>query len=186
MKKDSQNIPPVVHMVFIVILAACALWVYTGIAEKDTDGKNDKGETVQMSEHSMMDMHMDMDMGTEEEGSTTDASSTPNGGAVQTRDDAARAFLNAAQDLAEVYRFTNGSYAGLCEQSDDHLTLEGESGGVLKYVKFVGATEVYCFTGDTDYMVEVKLPESGMFYCIDDEGTPVEQAETREEAQSCA
>jgi hypothetical protein len=98
-----------------------------------------------------------------------------------------QAFLDAAQTLAEVYRFTNNnSYGGLCEASQDQYTLEGESGGILKYIKFVGATEVYCATSDSQYLIEAKQPESGMFYCIDNTGAALRQKDSKEGGMSCS
>lgn len=105
---------------------------------------------------------------------------------VASRDEAVAKYLDAAQILAEIYRFSNnGSYAGLCEKSEDFYTLEGESGGILKYIKFVGATEVYCATSDGAYLIEAKMPENGRFYCIDHSGNAVAQQESKVDSWSC-
>ncbi len=163
-----------IHAVFIIIILACAVWVYSGMDERPFT----RMETQLQKEHSMMDMNHGL-----LSGSTTPP---PSEGAVTSRDDAVRGYLDAALILAEVYKFNNnGSYAGLCEHSEDLYTLEGESGGILKYIKFVGATEVFCTTGSDTYMIEAKMPENGMFYCIDEQGIAVEQDVTREEVHSC-
>ena len=189
MKKDQQKYTTyALHGVLLLAIAGSAWWAYTGFAEKDVEEEDSAFRSQATVDHSLHDMGLDTGDAPRAGDPATEGTpmSSANGGSVTSRDEAARGFLNAAQEIAEVYRFTNGSYAGLCENSEDHLTLEGESGGILKYVKFVGATEVYCYTGGTDYMIEVKLPESGMFYCIDQTGTAVEQEETKEGIHTCA
>lgn len=169
-----------VHVFFIVLILICATWVYSGTGKEmpwvasQKDAMNEK-----LMQHTMMtNEDMDMDMPMPNEGS---------GGAVKSRDAAVAAYLQAAQTLAEIYRFTNGdSYAGLCEKSDAQYTLEGESGGILKYIKMVGATEVFCSTSESSYLIEAQEPESGLFYCIDSTGASLEHEETREGETTCA
>ncbi len=141
------------------------MWVYAGL-DKET-------EAVAIQPKPLMDASV--------HAKQTQASST-----ISDADDAVRGYLRSASILAEVYAFTNnGSYAGLCEQSSDLYTLEGNSGGILKFIKMVGATEVYCMTAETVYLIEAKLPMNGMFFCIDGEGNTVEHSDTREGESSC-
>jgi len=155
-----------VHIVFAIAAALCVWWVYLGV--QDEDPKNSAMENM---DHSTM---------------TQSSTSARSESKIADQDDAVRGFLNAAQTLAEVYRFTNrDSYAGLCEGSDSQYTLEGESGGILKYIKTVGATEVFCTTSGSSYLIEAKMPKNGRFYCIDSENEPIEQAFSREGESSC-
>lgn len=104
---------------------------------------------------------------------------------VRTDDDAVRAYLLEAQLHAEIYRYTNnGSYAGMCELIDtgNHFTLEQ---GVLRYIKAVGATGVYCATSESTYMIEAKLPGSDSYYCIDSYGHRGEQPVSHKSTGSC-
>ena len=102
---------------------------------------------------------------------------------VDSNDEAIRSYLKMAQIHAEIYRYTNNNrYSGLCEQSKSLYTLEG---GILKYIKSVGATEVFCSTADTEYLIEAQLPKNKNFYCIDSIGNSVEQLSTKEGSQSC-
>lgn len=143
-----------------VLLGACMYLLYTGVSQKD-DAERLETEVVEHVRSTSMER------------------------TVSSRDDAVLGFLRAAQELAEVYKFTNGgSYQGLCEFSDSQYTFEGESGGILKYIKFVGATGVYCATADDFYMIEAKMPENGMFYCIDPTYA-LEQPHSRQGQHSC-
>lgn len=102
---------------------------------------------------------------------------------VKDADEAIRSYLKAAQLQIEIYAFTNnGSYGGVCEPSKTLYSLEG---GILRYIKVVGATEVFCSTSDSQYLIEAKMPLSESFYCIDSSGASVEQKETREGEESC-
>lgn len=104
--------------------------------------------------------------------------------AVANKDDAVRSYLAMAQIHAEIYRYTNNnSYNGVCEHSDVLYTLEG---GILKYIKMVGATEVYCMSAENAYMIEAKLPGTQRFYCIDSTGARGERKSTSEGMQECA
>jgi len=157
-----KSIPVWMHGLFGVFIVLCVYWVFAGF-DRATDSTS---ITPALEEHIMMGHSF--------------------GGVVVSEDDAVRTFLKAALQLAEVYRFTNNnSYSGLCEQSDRHYTLEGESGGILKYIKFVGATEVFCATSDTTYMIEAKMPGSGLYYCVDHSGAQYEQRDSMREVRSC-
>lgn len=183
-EKKKQLIDPklYLHIFFVALIVVAAVWVYNGVEEKPfttTFTPKQVEETVGMK-------MMNHATTTAQKTATADTSS-PSPLAVKSSDDAVRSYLKAAQVLAEVYRFNNhGSYAGLCEQSSDLYTLEGNSGGILKFIKLVGATEVFCYTGQEDYMIEAKMPENGMFYCIDQKGVPVEQQGTKEGVNSCS
>jgi hypothetical protein len=163
------------HVFFAVVIVLLLGWVYVGLQDTQREETVPKAlQPMAMNmDHSMpMDHVMPNNLG--------------GTGKVESKDDAVRAYLNAAQIIADVYKFNNeGSYAGLCERSEDNYTLEGESGGILKYIKFVGATEVFCSTSDSEYLIEAKMPQNGQFFCIDETNTPVEQAETREGKGSC-
>jgi hypothetical protein len=161
------------HIIFGILIILCLGWIYVGLEGKKAEESTPKALQPMPMNHVMpMGTSMDdMDMET---------------GEVKSKDDAVRAYLRAAQIIADIYKFNNGgSYAGLCERSEDMYTLEGESGGILKYIKFVGATEVFCSTGDAEYLIEAKMPQNGQFFCIDETNIPVEQAETREGKASC-
>jgi hypothetical protein len=161
------------HVLFGIVIALLLCWVYVGL--EDTKSEETVPKALQPMPMNHM-MPMDGAMPTMMEGT----------GEVESKDDAVRAYLKAAQIIADIYKFNNhGSYAGLCEHSEEKYTLEGESGGILKYIKFVGATEVFCSTGDFEYLIEAKMPQNGQFFCIDETNTPVEQAETREGKDSC-
>ena len=176
-KKKTLNTTVLVHTAFITAIILCSVWVYNSIAEKPFVRLGSS-----TSEHIMKDGNHNM----EGMNAQSDTQIQPSEGVVDSRDDAVRSYLDAAQILAEIYKFNNnGSYAGLCERSEDMYTLEGESGGILKYIKFVGATEVFCSTGDESYMIEAKMPESSMFYCIDNTGSAKELADTSEGRMNC-
>jgi hypothetical protein len=103
---------------------------------------------------------------------------------VRSNDDAVEAYLHAAQIQAEIYAFTNNaSYDGLCEPS---VELNSLSGGILKYIKSVGATEVFCANTNSVYMIEAQLPERRNFFCIDSRGTALEQKNSREGEVLCS
>lgn len=158
-QKLKQFLP---HILFVTLILISAFWVYTGIEKPIAK----EPIPAQEMNHEMV--------------------ANPQTRTVNNADDAARSYLRAAQELAKVYRYTNnGSYNGLCEYSESLYTLEGNSGGILKFVKMVGATEVYCATSDSTYMIEVKLPENGLFFCIDEKGIPVEQAASKEGVNRC-
>ncbi len=159
-----------VHVAFLGLIVVCAVWVYTGLDKDKPTMQNMEGTM----DHSMMNMQQPT------------SENTQQGGAVTNNDQAVRGYLEGAQTLAEVYYFTNqGSYAGLCEKSDSLYTLEGNSGGILKFIKMVGATEVFCSTGDSAYLIEAKMPGNGLFFCIESTGAAVEQKETREGSSTC-
>lgn len=165
-----------IHALLIALICIAGVWAYSGMEKKSTDvsdsKKDDSGEEQIMMNH---DQHMNMN-----------AATSSNESSIKSNDEAVRSYLDAAQVLAEVYKYTNnGKYSGLCENSEERYTLEGDSGGILKFIKMVGATEVYCYTADSGYMIEAKLPENGMFYCIDSAGDAVEQAMTKEEVHKC-
>lgn len=102
---------------------------------------------------------------------------------ISNNDDAVRTYLTMARLHAEIFKYTNNnSYNGLCENSDKLYTLEG---GILKYIKSVGATEVFCSTSEANYLIEVQLPINKMFYCIDSTHISIEQQDSKEGSVSC-
>jgi hypothetical protein len=155
-----------IHALCISSILIALAWVIDGVKKE--------GDPMPVIEHDMKEMDMSMH------------SKPLSENGVANDDDAVRGYLRSASILAEVYKYTNGgSYAGLCEASEDLYTLEGNSGGILKFIKLVGATEVFCMTGDSTYLIEAKLPTNGMFFCIDGEGNAVEHKETKEGKSSC-
>ncbi len=102
---------------------------------------------------------------------------------INNNDEAVRSYLQLAQIQAEIYAFANmGLYSGMCEPSSERDSL---SQGVLRYIKFFGATEVFCTNSDTYYMIEAKMPIRGNFFCIDSMGIAKEQPNTRKGSQTC-
>jgi hypothetical protein len=155
-----------VHAVCISAILIALVWVFDGFTKGD--------EPMRSGVHEMEKIDMPVHAKPLQENRVANA------------DDAVRGYLRSASILAEVYKYTNGgSYAGLCEASEDMYTLEGNSGGILKFIKMVGATEVFCMTGHSEYLIEAKLPTSGMFFCIDGEGNAVEQNESKEGSSRC-
>jgi hypothetical protein len=115
----------------------------------------------------------------------TATSSTLYANSVKNNDDAVKAYLDVAQKVADIYHYVNGSFAGMCETVESKpYTLE-EGMAALRYIKMVGATEVFCTTGDDMYMIEAQMPESKLFYCIDSTGAAVTQEVSREGAATC-
>jgi hypothetical protein len=116
---------------------------------------------------------------------STASSSVLYTGSIKSNDDAVKAYLDAAQKIADIYRYTNGSFAGMCETVEEKpYTLE-EGMAALRYIKMVGATEVFCTTGDDMYMIEAQMPGSKLFYCIDSTGAAVTNEGTREGSATC-
>lgn len=160
-----------VHVVFMLAVLVCLFWIYSGMKEEAP-----KQNTMEGMDHSTM----------MPSSATSERGTASSGRDIADQDGAVKGYLDAAQTLAEVYKFTNGgSYAGLCEGSDSMYTLEGESGGILKYIKMVGATEVFCSTSESAYLVEAKMPKNGLFYCIDNHNEPIAQAQTKEGSITC-
>lgn len=151
------------HTIGLVCVLFSMVWAYTGFVP--TVSKQQKG-VVSIEKKS-------------------DVLKTPlgNNNKIQSNDEAIVSYFHQAQLQAEVYSFTNkGSYRGMCEPATELYSL---SGGILRYIKSVGATGVFCANTDAQYMIEAKLPQKGTLYCIDSKGAALEQKNSRRGTLTC-
>jgi hypothetical protein len=102
---------------------------------------------------------------------------------ISSDDDAVRAYMRMAQELAAIYQYTNnGSYSGMCEPSE---TLNSLSQNIFIYIKHVGATELFCTNSNDIFMIEAQLPQSKKFVCIDSKNQYIESNDSNEGQQEC-
>lgn len=66
---------------------------------------------------------------------------------------------------SQLYFEQNGKkYSGVCETLDNENSLNVT---LLRLIKQKGATEVFCYSSDSEFMTKSKLPSGFGFVCID-------------------
>jgi len=87
-------------------------------------------------------------------------------------------YVDQISAVADLYKETNGTFAGVCSDEDGVNTL-------LRYAYDSGSNDIFCHDDRGWYIAEAELGNSGAYYCVDSTGNSLVQQYSKNGYETC-